>query len=369
MRCVRGLVPVAAIMAAGLCARAEIGTCDAVPAATLLLPYFEVDLSDDSFAPTTVLFINNASESDVIAHVSLWTDYGIATTAFDVTLGGGEAFGLNLRDIFDGLTVAGTDFSNGGAERVAAHTGQASPSSGLAKGSDYGDGLARGYVLVDAMNQANAGFPGSAGYFVSGGTGKASNDNVLWGDYIYLDPQNNFAEGDTLVHIEASSTDARVTTNGYYTFYGTLVNGTAADNREPLATGWAASYDLEDSYRPGDLVYWRDPKVVTTPVNPWARPSWWPLQQAAFTAHDEEGASYSPASNALLPLACGRLDVTDGGIGIPYEKGWIRLDLNATASGPLFGTVRQSWVSVVKRWEGRFATGHGATALAHAVHE
>src|SRR4028119_2495923 len=73
-------------------ARAEIGTIDAVPAATLLLPYFECDL-DDNLAPadggvTTLFSINNASATAVLAHVTLWTDESIPTLDFDIYLTG-----------------------------------------------------------------------------------------------------------------------------------------------------------------------------------------------------------------------------------------------------------------------------------------
>ena len=47
---------------------AVIGTVDDVPAATLLLPYFEVDL-DDPAGVTTLMSINNASATAVLAHV------------------------------------------------------------------------------------------------------------------------------------------------------------------------------------------------------------------------------------------------------------------------------------------------------------
>ena len=64
-------------------ARAEIGTADQVPAATLLLPYFEVKLDDPSTVSTS-FSINNASATAVLAHVTLWTDEGIPTFVFDV---------------------------------------------------------------------------------------------------------------------------------------------------------------------------------------------------------------------------------------------------------------------------------------------
>ncbi len=368
MRCFRFLVVVAVIAGISVCAQAKIGTCDTVPAATLLLPYFEVDLGQwSSTGITTILFVNNASTSSVIAQVSLWTDYGVPTTAFDITLAGNSVLPLNLRDIFSGLTIAGVDFSARTAELIPAHTGLPSPATGKVSGKHHGDEIARGYVLVNAMNQAGAGFPTEAGYFVSGGNGKASNQNVLWGDYMYLDPTNNFSQGDTLVHIEASSTDPLVATNGAYTFYGAFVNATAADNREPLGTSWAVSFDIDDSYHPTDFVYWRDSKVVMSPINPWLTPSWFPLVQEQCVVYNEAGTPYNPLNVAPLPLVCGRLDVANSDqVASPYERGWILLNLNSTPSGPVFGTTRQSWLSSVKSWEGRFSTGQSATLLVHA---
>ncbi|HEY0781016.1 MAG TPA: hypothetical protein VGE98_01065, partial [Thermoanaerobaculia bacterium] len=57
------------------------------PAATLLLPYFEVDLDAPNGA-TTIVSINNASPKSELARVVLWTDWGIPTLAFDVYLTG-----------------------------------------------------------------------------------------------------------------------------------------------------------------------------------------------------------------------------------------------------------------------------------------
>src|SRR5687767_3734241 len=68
-------------------AHARIGTIDQVPAATLLLPYFEVDL-DNPTGVTTLLSINNASATAILAHVVLWTDLSVPTLAFDVYLTG-----------------------------------------------------------------------------------------------------------------------------------------------------------------------------------------------------------------------------------------------------------------------------------------
>src|SRR5688572_33507931 len=76
-----------AFAAAGVAANATFATggpattnnddsCDigVTPAATLLLPYFEVDLDAANGSGETTLFtITNTSNLDQIAHVTLWT--------------------------------------------------------------------------------------------------------------------------------------------------------------------------------------------------------------------------------------------------------------------------------------------------------
>ncbi|HXO22611.1 MAG TPA: hypothetical protein VOA87_22035, partial [Thermoanaerobaculia bacterium] len=53
-------------------AGAVICTIDDVPAATLLLPYFEVDLANGN-GITTLFSVNNASATAILAHVVVWS--------------------------------------------------------------------------------------------------------------------------------------------------------------------------------------------------------------------------------------------------------------------------------------------------------
>ena len=64
-------------------ARAVIGTVDQVPAATLLVPFFEVDL-DDPTGMTTIVSITDTAATAVLTHWTLWTDWGIPDLTFDV---------------------------------------------------------------------------------------------------------------------------------------------------------------------------------------------------------------------------------------------------------------------------------------------
>ena len=82
--------------------QAEACKVDAPPAATLLLPYFEVDLSRAD-GVTTMFSIGNATSSATLAHVTVWTDLGVPTLDFMVYLTGWDIETLNVRDVFNGI--------------------------------------------------------------------------------------------------------------------------------------------------------------------------------------------------------------------------------------------------------------------------
>ena len=79
-------------------ARAVICTVDEVPAATLLLPYFEVDLGEP-VGPRTLFSVNNASATAVLAHVVVWSDLSVPVLDFNIYLTGYDVQTINLRDV------------------------------------------------------------------------------------------------------------------------------------------------------------------------------------------------------------------------------------------------------------------------------
>jgi hypothetical protein len=80
---------------------AEDCTIDAVPAATLLVPYFAVDLSAPPGEGVDTLFsINNASAAPTIAHVSIWSDWSQPVLDFDIFLTGYDAQAVSLYQVF-----------------------------------------------------------------------------------------------------------------------------------------------------------------------------------------------------------------------------------------------------------------------------
>jgi hypothetical protein len=398
-------------------ARAVICTVDEVPAATLLLPYFEVDLGN-RWGSGTLFSINNASASAVLAHVVVWSDLSVPVLDFNIYLTGYDVQTILLWDVLQGnlprTASAGQDptdtispqgdFSQDinfascsgllPAPQLPASfvehlrlslTGQASPVlGGRCAGRAFGDNIARGYITVDTVNNCTLRFPGDPGYFGSGGTGDATNQNVLWGDYFYINELQNFADGNPLVHVEASATDPQTSVAGQYTFYGRYVNWTAADNREPLATSFATRYVTGGTVSGGsDLIVWRDSKVnqapFTCPVAPGVRPAWYPLGQEGIVIFDEEEqpqvaqsfpVSPQPPQTGLIPFPAEAQRTVVGGadLPVPFSFGWLYLNLNtavaaAGANPPEDPAAAQAWVTVQMKAQGRFSVGFDAIQL------
>ncbi len=381
--------------------RAGICSLDEVPAATLLLPYFEVDLVDSN-GPNTLISVNNAASAGVVAHVVLWTDMSVPTLDFDVYLTGYDSETIDLRDIFINrkfprTAPAGQDPNDTISPRGpfsqdpelascagllpppnlptsfathirAAHTGNFSAILNGCAGLNHGDDIARGYVTIDAMNRCSLKFPGDLGYFQNGGTGDASNQNVLWGSYAFVDFGGVIFQNDTLVHIEAS-TSAETAAVGQHTFYGRYVNWTAADNREPLGTRFAAPFVTVPGSSNTDLIVWRDPKLRQNAFKCGTVPSWYPLFQDRVLSFDSsEEIEDLPGTEFPFPAAAQRTRVDGFDFPLSFPSGWTFLDLNtavisAGLNPPEDPSAAQGWVKTVRNQNGLFAGGFDAIHL------
>ena len=404
-------------------ARAEIGTADAVPAATLLLPYFEVDLGDPN-GVDTVLSVNNASATATVANVTVWTDWGVASLGFQVYLTGYDVQTISMREVFGGqlpLTAdAGSDptdtISNkgdlsqdinfpgsvgpcaipynapdpGAAAKFdnfrKVHQGLASPLNGLCWGAAHGDAIARGYVTVDTVTQCSLLTPKDPGYFPAN-AGIASAQNILWGDWAILESPQNVAYGETLVHVESCASGGGYLgyagngagfcplVPGDHSFYERYVAGTASDQREPLATTFAARYQ---GLTKTDLLVWRDPKLPPSGTNGaracGSSPAWFPLSQSDVVAFDNEEnpADMCTGGDVCFPLATQRVSLKTGNaladpVKPPFSAGWLYLNLNHVAAGDPLPGVAQGWVVGLRRVEGRYGNGSDALQLDNAL--
>src|ERR1700724_3586425 len=393
-------------------AGAVICTVDDVPAATLLLPYFEVDLANGN-GITTLFSVNNASATAVLAHVVVWSDLSVPVLDFNIYLTGYDVQTISMRDLIVNGSVpqtasAGQDphdtispkglFSQDvnfascqgvlpppplpsffTAHLQAALTGRPSAIlKGLCAGQALGDNIARGYVTMDTVNNCTLRFQGDAGYFGAGGTGDVTNQNILWGDWFIVNTVQNFAEGRTLVHIEADATNPATSTAGRYTFYGRYDAWTAVDNREPLATTFATRYLNGGPFSGGtSLLVWRDSKVhqgpFTCPATAGVRPCWYPLGQEGITIFDEQENpsvpqtfpfSPQPPQSGITPFPAEtqRAQVNGASFPVPFQFGWLYLDLNTTVAcagnnPPVDPAAAQAWVVTTLASNGHFAVG------------
>jgi len=366
------------------------------PSATLLVPYFEVDLESPS-GPTTLLAVTNQSEECVPVRMMLWSDWGVPTLTSYLFLSPDDVHTINLRDVFNGklpdtsATLADpacesaepppceraeidTEITNLQLQSMRAiHVGLRDPVTDLCAGSDRGDGMARGYVTIDVLRSctympttftwARPEWQDPEGFFAATDTGFR---NVLWGDYFLVDPGNDFAQGETAVHIPA---EPDLFLDGDYTFYGRYTGFDASDGRVPLSSRYRTRFLSGGPFDGGTRLHvWRDDRSpVQGPVPCGTRPASLPLGDQGVTAYDENEASVPiPSLATLCPVADEALAFTclvPPGLGPGINFGFLDLALGAGTGSPA-----QAWVSPVMNAEGRYSVAFEATRVDDLCH-
>jgi hypothetical protein len=265
-------------------------SCDisTAPAATLLLPYFEVDINSQATTAQTTLFtITNVTQIPQIAHVTVWTDLSFPVLDFNIFLTGYDVQGINLYDVIargfvvnnttgtsidDTISPVGdrslvnTANPNFGPNvvsdctilpgpiptniltdvRSALTTGRVAACGSAAVGLTHANAI--GYVTIDVAATCSVALPIEATYY----SGELLFDNTLIGDYQQINPNpatGNYAGGNPLVHIravpEGGPAGVAVLTNLPYTFYDRYTVGQAVrtiDRRQPLPSAFAARF-------------------------------------------------------------------------------------------------------------------------------
>ena len=282
MRNLTMLLLIAAALPAGAATTNNDDSCDIahLPAATLLLPYFEVDFqSPAQTAKTTIFTVQNVTNTPQIARVTLWTDWAFPAVTFNLFLTGYDVRPINLYDVFAHGSIASQTAPPGerslandanphflpSAASSCAGNPSVIPATTLAdlqiaftggkttsfcNSSQVGGvhfNAATGYATIDLVATCGVTSPADRAFY-----DEILFDNVLSGDYEIVNPNKatgNYAGGNPLVHIRAipeggNAGESRAT-NLPYTFYdrftGSLRQRTF-DRRQPLPSAFAARF-------------------------------------------------------------------------------------------------------------------------------
>ena len=398
-------------------------TCDIafMPAATLLLPYFEVDLADRN-GQTTVFTVTNVVDDPQVARVTLWTEYAYPVMTFNIFLTGYDVQSINLFDVIAAGRIApdeGTGFrlSNVGelsgdfvnditwdnplvdeascvdlpvqlpaayvTRMQQAFTTGRLPAMGNLPACNFVGGPhanAVGYATIDVVGFCTATLPTEPAYFQD----DIRFDNVLIGDYQQIDRREEYAQGNPMVHIRAipeghlpqDRDDGRFDVNFPRTFYDRYVPaGSRRDARQPLPSLFAVRWiDGGPSGYTTALKIWREGSTKPATIC-----SSYPLQGGNLgiteqVRFDEEENPETLAPDVVVtPIryppvlpSTSRTFIDDEDKFAPNTQGavsgWLYLNLdsvNAVGSPP----ASQNWVVVSMFAENRFGVDLDAAVL------
>jgi hypothetical protein len=347
-------------------------SCDikAGPAATLLLPYFEVDVSGTS-GKTTLFTVTNVSRYPQIAHVTLWTDYAYPVMTFNLFLGAYDVQTINLADVLVRNTVAPPNGATSGTtpgsiwpttnpnlraspdciaipgvvpETIMAEVRRVLTTGGTSScktaGSVHTNAI--GYATIDVVASCTSRSPADPLYY----TNDLLFDNVLIGDYqqVGVDKFVIDAAGNPMVHIravpEGGGAGSNVDTRLPYTFYDryTPAGTRTIDRRQPLPSTFAARY-LQGG--PGafatNLTVWREGFGIGSCADAFASANMIVSEIIKFDEHENPNTSVPCAATCSAPLpfilnAASSTTSSDSRIYPPLSTadpgGWIYVNLN-----------------------------------------
>lgn len=396
-------------------------SCDisVLPAATLLLPYFEVDLEGGQ---TTIFTITNTSRLPQIAHVTLWTDYDYPVVNFNIFLTGYDVQSINLYDVIGRGLIApnqGTGYDRSPVGELSGDvddqetfdnpvTDEQSCRSlpgrvpqgyvirmqsafTLGKVSSLGTlpacntvgGVhehAVGYATVDVVGECHIYDPTSREYYSQ----VIRFDNVLAGDYMQVDGEQNYAQGGPMVHIraipEGGTPQERAEDPDYEvdlprTFYSRYQTAASPvfDARQPLPATFGARWisrgptTFETYYK-----IWREGRSpADTPCSALPAKAFMNMVEVVRFDEEENPESHVPEiiictpilPNPVLPVTS-LVSAEDTSVFPENTQdavaGWMYMNLDYCNRDTFAG---QNWVVTSMRAEGRFSVDIDALAL------
>ncbi|MEO7326410.1 MAG: hypothetical protein ABIW82_16430 [Dokdonella sp.] len=373
-----------------------IGPSDPAPGATLLFPYFEVDLNSPA-GVDTLLTVHNSSATAILSHVTVWTDLGYPVLTFNAYMTGYDVFSLDMRSALVDRTLPRTASAGQDPTDTISHKGMFSQDINFAScngqlpyatpiltpayaadlrslltggpatylsnkcaAASHGDSIARGYVTMETVNNCTQRVPNDPTYFIQ----DVTYQNVMAGEYFLVDQGNALMHQGPAVAIDSSYNDPSITTPGAYTFYGRMNGWDASDRREPLPTTWAVDTSAERT----EAIVWRDPKVQITPFNcsnP-GYPAGFPLGQERTLVFDNQEQPQAIAATQPFPLVAQRVTLDPPTSGKPAWA-YLGLSFSSVAAGanpPADPLAQQAYVTVLQYPEsGATSTGSGAISL------
>lgn len=388
-------------------------TCDIgpYPAATLLLPYFEVDFkSPVTTAVNTIVSVVNTSRLPQVVRVTVWTDLGYPVTWFNMFLTGYDTHTISLYEIIARgrfpLTTAEAipgrvsasntanpnvvpellckPFGGGMVSQTLLARLQRTLTTGVRDDADCPVGTkhdhAVGYVTIDVINSCAIDSPLESTYW----TDVLLYDNVLTGDYIRINPDEqtgNYAGANPLVHIRAIPEGGVAGTAPAvpmpFTFYDryTPRGARKMDRRQPLPSVWAARFIEGGSTGfQTNLTIWRESATgVTNAQCDYARNAGMPIAKTNLVRFDEHENATSLSADIVSPATAAIPSNSPlfPAISVSGDTGgwmWISLDNGAGRAQPSpYSSNRpsQSWVGIQMYAEGRYGVDFDATWLSN----
>ena len=366
-------------------------------AATLLLPYFEVEYqAQSSKAVNTVFTVINTSKLPQIVRVTVWTDLAFPALWFNMFMSGFDVQTVSMFELiargnvpvtYSGLTPGvasaensanpnllednGCDRSGGTMPIAIMERLQRILTTGQ-RDSECRVGLqhknASGYVTIDVVNSCSRTSPMDPAFW----NDVILYDNVLAGDYERINPNpatGNYAGGTPLVHIRAvpeggpAGSLARVPMP--YTFYDryTPAGDKKTDRRQPLPAQFAARFiEGGPTGFQTNLMIWREGITgATSDECAYAKNEKLPMR--GLVRFDEHENATTAANSLTFPPTSA---TPSNAATFPPMSGndlggwfWLSLD-NAGRPRP-----SQNWISVQMYAEGRYAVDFDATWLAN----
>jgi hypothetical protein len=386
-------------------------TCDiaVLPAATLLLPYFEVDFSSGppfEGRETTIFTVTNVTNLERIARVTLWTDRSYPVYSFNIYLTGYDVQEIDLFDVIGRGFIApnagtgtavvrrgrysdpnpGLDLDDcrrlpGAIDDAYAYAMQRAFSDGVLPELGEAQGCERignrhenavGYATIDVVASCTSLTPMDRDYWQK----EIRYDNVLIGEYRQIREKDDVSQAGPLVHIRAipeggtplerrrHTSDAGFPRTFYSRFQAASTPG--LDGRQPLPSAFAARWlATPDGTFDTTMKIWREGRTgIDADCFDYTSESTLDVAEVVVFDEAENATGYRPGLRTDLPATSLTSVSDDVYPQLPNgaDAGWMYLNLDVSARDDF---ASQAWVISSMRALGRLSTDIEATPLAN----